>query len=464
MKNIKIYLILAAVLLLGGCDYLDIEPKGKVIASKTSEYRAILTGAYSTYPNIDGRSFLALLSDEIGSMVTDEIAGSLARESMPYTYTWQFDGNRYDFEWLFYYKAIFYANVLIEEVMDADVDSAETREQLIAEAYALRAYCHFELVNLYGKWYDPATAATDKAVPISDYIDIEQEYTPTTVAAVYTSILDDIRDALKYMEVEKQTESTMKYRFSEMAVKALESRVKLYMGDWQGAYDAAKAVIPSYTLADFNLISSDPMEAALPWKNTSAESILALDSPFGGFGGDFVRSVAMLSDEILSLFDEQDLRKKLQEEKWELDFETWEDVLVGTTLLRYSGDKCTFRAAELYLTAAEAAANIGTAAMFTEAKSLLLMLQSTRFTPDGYAVKEDAVNGMSAAELLQEIMDERGREFIMEGHRWFDLRRTTRPQITKTMNGSQYTLQQNDSRYTLPYPRAAIENNPNLAN
>ena len=50
----------------------------------------------------------------------------------------------------------------------------------------------------------------------------------------------------------------------------------------------------------------------------------------------------------------------------------------------------------------------------------------------------------------------------MEGHRWMDLRRTTRPSITKTHNGSTYTLTENDSRYTLPFPQSAVNNNPHL--
>ena len=52
----------------------------------------------------------------------------------------------------------------------------------------------------------------------------------------------------------------------------------------------------------------------------------------------------------------------------------------------------------------------------------------------------------------------------MEGHRWLDLRRTTRPQITKEYEGQTYVLQANGPRYTLPYPQSAIEDNPDLNN
>ena len=71
---------------------------------------------------------------------------------------------------------------------------------------------------------------------------------------------------------------------------------------------------------------------------------------------------------------------------------------------------------------------------------------------------------MSQEKLVTEILKERARELAFEGHRWFDLRRTTRPEIKKEIEDVTYTLVQDDSRYTLRIPQSAIAANPGLLN
>lgn len=63
---------------------------------------------------------------------------------------------------------------------------------------------------------------------------------------------------------------------------------------------------------------------------------------------------------------------------------------------------------------------------------------------------------------IAEIQEERTKELAFEGHRWFDLRRTTRPRIEKVIDGKTYILEKDDARYTLRIPQAAIDANPEL--
>ena len=87
-----------------------------------------------------------------------------------------------------------------------------------------------------------------------------------------------------------------------------------------------------------------------------------------------------------------------------------------------------------------------------------------RYNESYYTQRESAIMLMEKDELFSEIFDERRRELAFEGHRWFDLRRRQRKELTKTYLGQTFTLEENDSRYTIRIPYDAIAANPGLAN
>ena len=129
--------------------------------------------------------------------------------------------------------------------------------------------------------------------------------------------------------------------------------------------------------------------------------------------------------------------------------------------------KVTFRSAEIYLIAAEAAAHVN--GKLDIAKTRLKELMKNRLAESYYSQKASEIDGMSQEALITEIADERARELALEGHRWYDLRRTTRPEIVKTYKNQEgitvtKTLMQDDSRYTISFPSEATTNNPNLKN
>lgn len=452
----KTLYIVCAALGLGSCNYLDIEPVGQVIPHKTSEFRALLTEGYSQFPYFESKAYLCLFSDEVGSFHEGNIYGNDGAP-LVYNYTWQYGRQMRELPYEKYYRAIFQANAILENLPDAEEDTAdESKNQIMAEAYTLRAYSFFDLVNLYGAPYDEATAATDRTVPLATYIDIEQRYPTSTVAAVYTQILDDIAAAEAGMEVEKQT-ADYNYRFSKNALTAFKARVKLYMGAWQEAYDLASSLLGSYELVDLNTLGED---SALPWETASPEIILGLERPFYGAQRDLI-GACVLSDGMLALIDEAtDNRRSyltmLNDGDW-----IYGPNDLGLGVDRNTSTRVSIRIAEMYLIAAEAGAHL--TAGLSDAKEHLLALQAKRFKPEAMDAQRTKIEAMDAETLLQEVADERARELLMEGHRWFDLRRTTRPAITKTHGGSPVELRANDSRYTLPFPQSAIDANPELS-
>ena len=76
----------------------------------------------------------------------------------------------------------------------------------------------------------------------------------------------------------------------------------------------------------------------------------------------------------------------------------------------------------------------------------------------------NAMKAMTQDQLIDAILESRRIELCFEGHRWFDLRRTTQQSITKKYGDDEtYILEEGDSRYTILIPKEAISANPLLA-
>lgn len=443
----RLYILLLSALALGtvSCNYLDVTPPGKVIPTKVSEYRALMTSAYQAYPKF--KHMLSVRADELFPLKDEEQAYDYYLDIAVWNDV-NADALTTPFPWEGLYKPIFYTNTVIDGVMDAEVDNREDpKEQIMAEALLMRAFAHFELLNLYGKYYNAATAATDKGIPLALRIDIEQTYVPATVEKVYTQILEDLVEGLRLIQVEEQGVNS-RYRFSKKAAKAFEARVRLYRSEWALALDAAEEILPSCPLEDFN----DP-SFKYPWQIDSKESIMNLERVVNR---DVPNMMFVASEFIGKYNQDKDLRFKLFENA---------GTFYRTDKANGDNMKVTFRSAEQYLIAAEAAAHID--GKLQLAKNYLLELMKNRLTSDYYLLKASEVNAMNQQQLIAEIAEERARELAFEGHRWYDLRRTTRSAISKTYtdrNGREQTalLIQDDPRYTIRFPKEAIANNPEL--
>lgn len=445
MRKVVSLMILACLVTLAGCDkYLDIQPVGSVIPNSLEEYRGLLSRAYKNVSALSARGMACLRSDEM-QIRDDEYDqsyyGDIERwnDLAPSPYTTQF-------EWGKFYNILFIANHVIESKGDITEGTPDEVNQLVGEAYLLRAYMHFSLVNLFGQPYTKPGATETKSIPLKFDTDLEKVLSKNTVGEVYESILADIESARGL--INKDTwETKYSYRFNASSVEAFQSRTALYMGQWQKAYDASEAVLAKKSsLEDLN--SESPV---LPNHFESVESITALEISLSNT----ISRGSLARAAFLSLYPEGDQRLDTYFEAPDSD---------GNRKSKKSGYNqfaCSFRVGEMYLNAAEAAANLN---KLPQARTRLLQLMQKRYTPEAYAAKETAVNAMNQQELIREILDERARELAYEGHRWFDLRRTTRPRIEKILDGKSYVLEQDDARYTLPIPKDAIAANPGLAN
>lgn len=437
-------MLLLAVMGLSSCnDFLDITPTGKVIAKTGKEYRALLTYEYQNFP--EDRGLATLRSDEF----TLSKASTNTEDYSSYFDIWAWNdmsqqSTTATFGWRRYYHAIYIANYIIEKQNEITEASRDEINQLVGEAYMMRAYCHFLLVNLYAEPYTHCLPATTRGIPLSLEADVNAVLSCSSVEQVYQQVIDDIKEAKNYLNVETWDEG-YNYRFNKISANALLARVYLYKGDWANALTEAKEVIEKHgDLEDMNT------SKVLPNYYKSVESIVALEKVMTS---SYVK-VGVPNNELIGKYRTGDKRKA----------SFYKAITASvSSLIKYpeksDGYRCSFRSTEAYLIAAEAAAEDND---LTDARTYIKALMQKRYATVKYNQYAAELDDMNKESLLQAIYDEREKELAFEGHRWFDLRRTTRPALSKTYGESTYTLQENDSRYTLNFPTEAVEANPGI--
>lgn len=439
MKKIIILLSVFAVSFATiSCDsMLDIEPEGKIIPKTVEDYRLVLTSAYSKYPL--HKSMTALRTDEI--TLNEDTGDFISYREVAMWKDINPDQATVQFPWVSFYTVIFYTNQIINEGQKT-METSPEKDQLLAEAYALRAYAYFDLVNLFGKPYNSSTSGQDRGVPLNLEIDLEKTLKPSSVQEVYNQINADLAQANTLMVLNEQP-TGINYRFSKAALHAFEARVSLYQNNWKKATEFAdEALTIKNKLVDLNTSKLAPNHF------TSPESILALDNTMNNA----VQYMGFVSNELLSTYDATiDKRFPVYFEKKGSKYK----VIKGGN----SEFKTSFRVAELYFIKAESLLKLN---QLDEAKTVLSVVLKNRYSAEGLTKIQENIAKMNASEFMTFILDERNREFALEGQRWYDLRRANQKKITHQVSGKEYILQENDVRYTIEIPHKAKLNNPYL--
>lgn len=418
--------------------YLDITPTGVVIPKSLEDYRALVTKAYSVYPKQKAR--VTYRTDEM-TLNTSSSYASYYKD----IYIWNDtnpDPSTIAFPYGDFYNSIFYCNHIIKNGV-SDLPEGAEKNQILGEAYALRALNYFELSNLYSDVYVKGQNDASPAVPLILEPKLEGDFPKSTLGKVYEQILSDLNKAEQLINVSK-FDAGLNYRFSQPALHAFKARVYQYSSDWNNAItEVNKALSYNNSLEDFNDFK------VLPVSFKSTESIMNLD-----FNVDAdLNSLANVSPSLLKLYDQQN----------DLRFARYFKKNGSRTLTtKYSSSsefKCSFRVGELMLIKAEALAKTNNEG---ESKKILLALAAKRYNAVGISAYQSKINSLAGAAYYSELLNERLRETCFEGLRWYDLRRTTKPAITHSLEGKDYLLNQSDPRYTLPYPKDARLRNPAL--
>ena len=501
----SIFATIVALSLTACSDFLEPDSESEFVPEDATSLNELLLGEAYQRNDMDGFNiYLGLLDDDVEAapyqLPNEGFDGNLYLAS----YSWQPDMYKMMEEanaghiniYERYYEVILGANAVLDYIPSVN-DSEENINKVKAQAYALRGFYYFNLVNIYGQPYNVNPDALGVPLKLNSGIEESQDYLKRkSVSEVYDQILSDLHTAESaYLSLPESEQWSDNYRTSLPMVQLMLSRTYLYMENWAKAAEYAKLVMDNkqFKLIDLNDVPLNGTdEEGKPVRNyyvfptyKSSETIW----PYGNVKDMFewthkeansqnsntggkMHAYFQASEELLNTYVDYDLRLNRYivqapvGSSSELMHMAFGKVYVGTSYYLPQNAVGVFgrclRLSEAYLNYAEAKAMLGGEGL-GEATDALNALREKRFDPEDFETEEFD----SQEELVQFIRDERRRELCFEGHRWFDLRRWGMPAITHKWHDdsestSSYRLEEGDLLYTLPIPDEAMNMNSSL--
>ncbi len=262
-------LLLAGALLIGCDDFLDVEPKSQIKSSELAEdeagLKSMLAGVYSSmiageyYGSTYGPYTKELRFGFIGVLGQewDNYPSSSYSDAAVYDYTATLTEGYIATIWQSLYNSIANTNNLIKELDGREHECSGNNYAIIkGEAYALRAMLHFDLLRCFGKSYAD-NGAEWPAIPYVTEL-AKAQFPQLTVDSVMQHVLADLAIADTLLQVdpiktgEEITElddngylMNRQVHLNYYAVKALEARAYIWMGDYENAEACANEVINS---------------------------------------------------------------------------------------------------------------------------------------------------------------------------------------------------------------------------
>lgn len=235
--------------------FLDVEPKDSLSEKEffTSEagFQQALNGVYSQLASRD------LYGDKLTMGFVSALAQNYAitsvQSTIPLVETTKLNYTTAEVQthvstiWSTSYNAIAGLNKILENTtINRSVLTESTYTIVRGESLALRALLHFDLLRLFGKEYKANLNA--KAIPYKKDIS-ENAQVPSTTQEVVSLVLADLKEAENLLiqndPIVLNDERTRREHLNYYGVKALEARVRIYIGDKEGAKSAALLVVNS---------------------------------------------------------------------------------------------------------------------------------------------------------------------------------------------------------------------------
>lgn len=384
------------------------------------------------------------------------------------SYTLQANNNYTTNMWKASYDLISKANLSIDSIPVIEMDES-LQNRLLGEAKFLRALSYFNLVRLFG------------GVPLVLHpeTDIDAYLVPRAEAElVYDQIIRDLEDASTSLP--GSYGSTDKGRATRGAALGMLSKVYLTLQEWELAAEMAGKVmaIPVYGLWDdfrdnFKEINKNGKESVFEvqfYSEVQSENSRIVISGLPGIYA-FPAGVGMMlpTEDLLNSFEPGDYRYEatffeeydyfgqntFDPHIWKhWDQDTYPPAETGSSGANFP----VMRYAEILLIYAEALNEINQGPT-PEAYEAVNQIRKRARNGDESVLPD--LTGLSYQEFQDAVLNEKRKETVNEGHRWFDLVRTGNlEEYVKRAKGDKANPQA--FNYVFPIPQREIDLNDKL--
>ncbi|WP_162633115.1 RagB/SusD family nutrient uptake outer membrane protein [Echinicola strongylocentroti] len=442
-------MIIALIHLLNSCDaFLDPRPDRNVVVPETLEdIRALLdnTVVFNLQPGLP-----TIATDEF--YTTDEGWEALSNPAEQATYLWGGDPYQGGVTnvWTGPYEQVFYANVALQALQELGGEKVNEYYELMGTAHFHKAYAYSQLLQVFTALHRP-DGSNEDALGIVLRAGPDVQVTPrrASLARSFNALLDDLQMAMEYLP----EQSSIASRPTKAAAYGLQARVAMMMQDYSLAREAASEVLGRHTVPlDFNTLD---MTASRPFEDFNEEVVFYAHLQNYSFMN---ANLTFVDPGLMGSYGEGDLRKQLYYTLTEEGDYQFTGKLTGNS--RFFGG---ISVGEMLLVAAEASYRTGDG---SRAKTYLEQLMENRYEKG----KAPSLEGVDDENLLVFILDERRKELVGRGLRWFDLRRLNQDPITaktlqRTLEGQEFILEPKSEKYIFPIPpeeirESGIEQNP----
>jgi hypothetical protein len=363
--------------------------------------------------------------------------------------------------WTFDYEGISRVNLAISYLTDADVIAKvgmapALRDRLLGEAYFLRAFYYFDLVNNFG---DVPLLLT----PLKSFQEAYSVARRETKEKVWTQITTDLAAAKTLLPNSKFSNTAEPWRASRGAVIAMQAKVALYNQRWQ---DVVTIVTELEALGFYNLNANYFDSFRVTREFLDDEVIFAYDHQSGqsprkgnGISAPLDWGFIAPTDDFLLEFEANDPRLAYTVNV--TDKAVYK--LLGDTNTAYKGNddapgnKIYIRLADVLLWKAEAYNELG---MYPQAIAILNRIRTRARTgltiagtlpPAG--TLPDRPASTSKTEIKSWIIHERRVELGFESQRFNDLKRWGMAKDVLSAFGKNFQ----DHHYLYPIPQSEID-------